>query len=174
MTTAEIQNLVVQKARQYGIDERVALAQIKQESGFNPNAKSRVGAQGLAQFMPGTAKRFGLANPFDPVQAMDAWGKYMTFLLKFFSGRIDLALAGYNWGENRTVLKNAAATGAPFPANQVPAETRNYVQTILKNAGSGAAAGGSTSSGGSTLSTLGISTGGLLILAILAGLAFTR
>ncbi|HMV87619.1 MAG TPA: lytic transglycosylase domain-containing protein [Blastocatellia bacterium] len=173
MTKAELQNLVVEKARQYGIDERIALAQINQESRFNPNAKSPVGAQGLAQFMPGTAQRFGLANPFDPVQAMDAWGKYMTFLLKFFGGRIDLALAGYNWGENRTVLKNAAATGAPFPANQVPAETRNYVQTILKNAGSGAAGGGA-SSGGSTFSTLGISTGGLLILAILAGLAFTR
>lgn len=173
MTKAELQNLVREKARQYGIDPNIALAQIRQESGFNPNAKSPVGAQGLAQFMPGTARRFGLANPFDPVQAMDAWGKYMTFLLKFFGGRIDLALAGYNWGENRAVLKNAAATGAPFPANQVPAETRNYVQTILKNAGSGAAAGGANSGGG-PFSTLGISTGGLLILAILAGLAFTR
>lgn len=170
MTTAEIQQLVAEKARAYGIDERIALAQIKQESGFNPNARSPVGAQGLAQFMPGTAKRFGLANPFDPAQAMDAWGKYMTYLLKFFGGRYDLALAGYNWGENRQVLKAAAANNTPFPADKVPAETRNYVTKIL------GASGNPPSSNVSSPSTAGIlgSGAGLLVIAVLLGFALTR
>lgn len=172
MTKAEIQQLVVEKARAFGIDERIALAQIKQESAFNPNARSGAGAQGLAQFIPGTAKRFGLANPFDPVQAMDAWGKYMTYLLKYFGGRYDLALAGYNWGENRQVLKAAAANNSPFPADKVPAETRNYVTKILGEAGSAS----SSSAPSANSSTAGIfgSGAGLLVIAVLLGFAMTR
>ncbi len=170
MTKAEIQQLVVEKARAYGIDERIALAQIEAESAFNPNARSGAGAQGLAQFMPATAKRFGLANPFDPVQAMEAWGKYMTYLLNYFGGRYDLALAGYNWGENRQTLKTAAANNAPFPADKVPAETRNYVTRILGKAGNPPASGNNSTPG---ISSSG-SNVGLIILAVLFGLAITR
>lgn len=169
MTTAEIQQLVAEKARAYGIDERIALAQIKQESAFNPNAQSGAGAQGLAQFMPGTAKRFGLANPFDPVQAMDAWGKYMTYLLKFFGGRYDLALAGYNWGENRQVLKAAAANNSPFPADKVPAETRNYVTRILGASGNPPSSNASSPSAG-----IFGSGAAVLIIAVLLGFAISR
>ena len=132
MTKAELQNLVRQKANEYGIDEQIALAQIAQESiNFSPKVVygptlSPAGAQGIAQFMPATAKRFGLVNPFDPEQALDAWGKYMTFLLnKFGWDRYDLALAGYNAGEGRIQQYGGIP---PFK------ETQNYVRIILANA----------------------------------------
>ena len=198
MTKAEIQNLVRQKAREYGLDEQIALAQISQESKFNPKAVSGAGAQGVAQFMPGTAKRFGLVNPFDPEQALEAWAQYMTFLLNMFGwDRYDLALAGYNWGENRAVLINAAKTGAPFPATKVPAETRNYVTLILANAKNWSAyaddssgSADSTDDSAASDSSASDSTGaainnpppksdnsgtiGILILAVLVGLAISR
>lgn len=125
-------NLIVDAANRYGLDVGIALAQIQQESGFNPKAVSSAGAKGLAQFMPDTAKRFGLKDPFDPVQAAEAYGKYMSLLLKLFNGRYDLALAGYNWGENRAQLKTALRTGKQLTGQ--PTETRNYVAKIMANA----------------------------------------
>lgn len=142
MTKAEIQQLVAQKARAYGLDERIGLAQIKQESGFNPRAvgpPTRFGtAKGVAQFIDSTAREYGITDPFDPEQALDGWARYMVDLLRRFNGRYDLALAGYNGGPNRQSLIQAAGTGGPFPAANLPAETRNYVATILRNAGTGA------------------------------------
>lgn len=132
-TTAELKDLVRRAAAKYGIDEAIALAQIQQESSFNPNVCSGAGACGIAQFMPATAKRFGLVDRRDPVASLEAWGKYMTVLLKMFDHRYDLALAGYNWGENRTALKTALRTGQPLKGQ--PEETRNYVVRILSRAG---------------------------------------
>lgn len=111
----------------YGIDRNIAIWQIWQESKFNPRANSGK-AQGIAQFTPGTAARFGLKNVWDVDQSLNAWGKYMSFLLNMFGGRYELALAGYNAGENRDSLKRG----------EIPniAETRNYVSKILTNAGS--------------------------------------
>jgi soluble lytic murein transglycosylase-like protein len=130
MNKAEIVSLVRDTAKRFGIDESIAVAQIKQESGFNPNARSSAGALGVAQFMPATARRFGLTNPRDPRAAMDAWGKYMTFLLKKFGGDYRLALAGYNAGEGN-VMKHKGVP--PFK------ETRNYVARIMSQAKQGIA-----------------------------------
>lgn len=96
-------------------------AQLKQESGFDPGARSRAGAQGIAQFMPGTARAVGLRDPFDPEQAIPAQAKLMSGLLRRF-GSVQLALAAYNAGEG-----NVAPCGCvpPFP------ETRHYVATIV-------------------------------------------
>ncbi len=124
-TKEQLKQLVIQKARQYGIDEKIALAQINQESGFNPFALSHAGAKGIAQFMPATAARFGLKDRSDPVASMDAWGKYMTFLLKRYKGDYSKALAGYNAGEG-----NVDKYGGVPPFT----ETRNYVKTILSAA----------------------------------------
>ncbi len=122
-------------ADRYGIDREIAHRQIDQESRFNPNAVSGAGAQGIAQFIPSTAARFGLSNPFDPIASFDAWGRYMRLMLDMFGGRYDLALAGYNSGENRNEYAAAARQGrsinwAVLPA-RVQSETRNYVTTIL-------------------------------------------
>lgn len=141
MTTEEIKQLVVSKANQYGINPNIAYYQIDRESGFNPRAVSPAGAKGVAQFMPDTAARFGLTDPFDPVASMDAWGDYMSGMMGMFNGRYDLALAGYNSGENRAEYANAAREGRPINWSVLPpkvqAETRPYVETIMSRAGFG-------------------------------------
>ena len=72
-------------------------AQLYAESGFNPFARSPAGAEGIAQFMPGTAAAIGLADPFDPGAAIDAQAHLMRDLLGRF-GSVPLALAAYNAG----------------------------------------------------------------------------
>lgn len=92
------------------------------ESSFDTQVVSWAGAQGIAQFMPGTAAEYGLANPFDPLPAMKASGRFLVDLLAQF-GNLGLAAAGYNagprrvqdWLEKRGVL---------------PLETRNYVEKV--------------------------------------------
>ncbi len=107
-------------AVRWNVSAALLAAQIEAESGFNPNAVSPAGAQGLAQFMPGTAASYGLRNPFDPEAAIDAQAHLMSDLLRQFRS-VPLALAAYNAG--------AGAVGA---CDCVPyAETRAYVARIL-------------------------------------------
>jgi soluble lytic murein transglycosylase-like protein len=96
-------------------------AQIFAESGFNPFAVSPAGAQGLAQFMPATARGVGLDDPFDPPAAIDAQAHLMRDLLRRF-GSVPLALAAYNAGPNPVA---GCACVPPYP------ETRAYVARIL-------------------------------------------
>jgi hypothetical protein len=109
-----------------GVDPRFIHAVIKQESRYNPKAVSYVGAQGLMQMMPATAKRFGLKDPFDPKANVEAGTKYLKWLLKRFDGNVSFALAGYNAGEG-SVDKYK---GVP-PFN----ETQNYVKKIVATYG---------------------------------------
>lgn len=104
-----------------GVSAALLAAQLKQESGFNPRAVSSAGAQGIAQFMPGTARAVGLRDPFDPVQAINAQAKLMKQLLSQF-GSVQLALAAYN-----------AGPGNVKPCMCVPAftETQRYVANII-------------------------------------------
>jgi hypothetical protein len=147
-TTAELIGLVQDAALRYGIDPNIAVAQLDLESvHFRPlyvygPGTSPAGAMGIAQFMPGTWSTYGNGSPFDPVAALDAWGRYMSHLLSAFGGRYDLALAGYNWGENRSSLRQALSTGQSVLAYSIPSETRNYVQTILNAAPSAVASSG--------------------------------
>jgi soluble lytic murein transglycosylase-like protein len=115
--SAEIRNA----SRKYGVDEAVVRAIIHAESAFNPNALSRVGAQGLMQLMPATARRFGVGNAFDASQNIEGGVQYLAWLLKRFNGNLTLAAAGYNAGE-----------GAVDKYNGVPpySETQRYVQRV--------------------------------------------
>ena len=164
-------------ATRYGILPAVGIAQIWQESRFNPRAVSSAGARGIAQFMPGTAARFGV-SVYDIESSLNGWGRYMSEMLRMFNDRIDLALAGYNSGENRAEYRAAAREGrainwAVMPA-RVRSETQHYVKTILANAGQGGSlsltgsVGGSAGSGPGSSYAIGIALGvvavGLLIL----------
>jgi hypothetical protein len=108
-------------AARWSISAAVLGAQLMAESGFNPHAVSPAGAQGIAQFMPGTGASYGLRNPFDPVAAIDAQAHLMSDLLRQL-GSIPLALAAYNAGPG-------AVSGChcipPYP------ETKAYVARIL-------------------------------------------
>jgi hypothetical protein len=95
---------------------------IWQESNFNIKVVSRVGAQGIAQFMPATAVEFGLLNPFDPVHALSAAGSFLRKLYRNF-GNLGLAAAAYNAGSQR--VRDWMANRGPLPE-----ETRNYVLRI--------------------------------------------
>jgi soluble lytic murein transglycosylase-like protein len=138
MPDQNLVNLLYSAVDRYGIDRSIAYAQINQESSFNPNAQSAY-ANGIAQFTPATAQRFGLTNPFDPAQSFEAYGKYMRLLLDRFFGRYDIALAGYNSGENRREYDNAARENRAINWSILPAgvqgETQNYVNRILAAAG---------------------------------------
>lgn len=127
--------MLAKAAQRWNISAALLAAQIYAESGFNPFATSGAGAQGIAQFMPGTAASYGLSNPFDAEQAIDAQAHLMRDLLRRF-GSVPLALAAYNAGP-----APVAACGC-VPA--IP-ETQGYVARILGllgGAGDASAGGG--------------------------------
>ena len=109
-----------------GVDPRFIHAVIKQESKYNSKASSPVGAKGLMQLMPGTAKRFGCDKTADQQCNVEAGTKYLKWLLKRFNGDVSLALAGYNAGEG------AVAKYQGIPPYH---ETQNYVKKIVTNYG---------------------------------------
>jgi soluble lytic murein transglycosylase-like protein len=125
-TEAEIrryQGIVDAAAKNNGVDTALVHAVISAESGYNPNAVSRKGASGLMQLMPDTARRYGVQNIFDPVENVHGGVRYLKDLLAMFNGNIELALAGYNAGENAVIRAG----------NRIPpyAETVAYVPKVI-------------------------------------------
>jgi Transglycosylase SLT domain/D-alanyl-D-alanine carboxypeptidase len=112
---------IAQAARRWSVAGPLLAAQLYKESGFNPFARSPAGAQGIAQFMPGTAQAMGLDNPFDADRAIDAQAHLMRDLLRQF-GAVPLALAAYNAGP-APVLRCGCVPAIP--------ETQAYVADIL-------------------------------------------
>jgi Transglycosylase SLT domain/D-alanyl-D-alanine carboxypeptidase/Putative Flp pilus-assembly TadE/G-like len=108
-------------AQRWSVSGALLAAQLYAESQFNPFASSSAGAEGIAQFMPGTAAAYGLADPFDAERAIDAQAHLMRDLLRAFAS-VPLALAAYNAGPARV-----RACGC-VPA--IP-ETQAYVADIL-------------------------------------------
>ncbi|MFT4197718.1 MAG: lytic transglycosylase domain-containing protein [Pseudoxanthomonas sp.] len=108
-------------AREFGVEEAVVRAVIHAESSYNPLALSRVGAMGLMQLMPATARRFGVADAYDAGQNIRGGVQYLAWLLKRYQGNLTLAAAGYNAGEG-AVDRNGGVP--PY------AETQRYVQRV--------------------------------------------
>lgn len=114
-------SIIRQAAQTYGVSEGLIKAVMHTESGFNVQASSPVGAQGLMQLMPATARRFNVSNAYDPQQNIMAGAKYLAWLLKRFNGNTTLALAGYNAGEGNVAKYKGVP---PFR------ETQDYVRRV--------------------------------------------
>jgi hypothetical protein len=113
--------VIARSAQRWNVGAALLAAQLYVESGFDPNARSPAGAQGIAQFMPATAAAYGLTDPFDAPAAINAQGHLMRDLLRRF-GSVPLALAAYN-----------AGSGAVAGCMCIPpfSETQAYVAKIL-------------------------------------------
>ncbi|WP_434058401.1 lytic transglycosylase domain-containing protein [Acinetobacter towneri] len=135
-------HIIQQAAQQHGVSEGLIKAVMHTESGFNVNARSPVGAQGLMQLMPATARRFNVSNAYDPHENIMAGAKYLAWLLKRFNGNTTLALAGYNAGEG-----NVAKYGGVPPFR----ETQDYVRRVTSRYSNLYASGVSASSGSNAI-----------------------
>lgn len=115
--------LVEAAAQDAALDPALLHAVVMVESGYNPSARSPKGAQGLMQLMPGTARRFGTLDPYDPAQNLRGGARYLARLLVEFDGELSLALAAYNAGEN--AVRRHGGRIPPY------AETQRYVPAVL-------------------------------------------
>jgi soluble lytic murein transglycosylase-like protein len=119
----QLQPLIQKHANAHGVNPSLVQAVIKAESAYNPNAVSSVGAQGLMQLMPATARELGVTQPFNPDDNIKGGAKYLGRLLEKYNGNESLAVAAYN-----------AGPGAVDKYHGIPPykETQNYVKKVLQ------------------------------------------
>jgi soluble lytic murein transglycosylase-like protein len=128
-STTDYPSLARQSACDAGIQPTIFERQIKQESGFNPRALSPAGAQGIAQFMPSTARGLGV-DPWNTPEALKAAARLMARYVQQYGGDYAKALAAYNAGPG--AVQSAINTGGNNWRAQLPSETRGYIAVILQ------------------------------------------
>ena len=115
----ELQDVINDCAEKYNVDNELIRAMIQVESGWNTDAVSNKGAQGLMQLMPRTAAMLGVDDPFDPVQNIDGGVRYISDLTDKYRGDVEKALAAYNAGPARVDSGN------------IPDVSKRYVKNIM-------------------------------------------
>lgn len=118
----ELTLIVSDAAMRHGLEPELLCAVAWTESRFRPYVESNVGAQGLMQLMPATAKRFGVYNLFNPVESAEGGARLLRWLLDEYDGNLVRALAAYN-----------AGTGAVKKDGSLPpfSQTRNFINSVL-------------------------------------------
>lgn len=122
--SSQYDHLIERSAQRTSVDAALLRAVIVVESGFDPRAVSRVGARGLMQLMPATARSYGVSNAFDPAQNIHGGARLLRDLLKRYANDVELALAAYNAG-----VEAVARHGGRIPPFK---ETRLYVPRVMK------------------------------------------
>lgn len=120
--TDRYDTIIKTAAREYNVPFPLLKALMKVESDFNPYAISRVGARGLMQIMPATARELGISKPFDPHESIKGGAQYLRRLLTIFDDKLPLALAAYN-----------AGPGVVSRYNRIPPirETQEFVRKVM-------------------------------------------
>lgn len=121
---AQVDGFLIESGNRNGLDPLLLYSVMHQESSFKSRAVSPKGASGLMQLMPGTARRFGVTNIFDPRQNVEGGARYLRFLTDRFDGNLSLILAGYNAGEG--AVEKYGWRIPPY------AETQEYVRRISR------------------------------------------
>ena len=119
-----IQDAVDRIADRHGLSPELLHSVIKVESNYNPYAVSPKGALGIMQLIPATARRFGVADVFNPIENIEGGARYLEYLIEMFHGDLVLAVAAYNAGENAVVKYGAVP---PY------AETQTYLKLVARH-----------------------------------------
>ncbi len=128
-STIEIERAIESSAKKYGVDADLIRAIIKTESNFNPNVVSSAGAKGLMQLMPENCKEYGVVDPFDIEENIDAGTRHIKEYIDKYDGDIQMGLMAYNGGPTR--MKNRGVNSID-DIYKMPKETQNYVPKVMK------------------------------------------
>lgn len=126
---ARIDKAVAESSRKYGVDENLIRSIIKVESNFNPNCVSKAGAAGLMQLMPENVKHYGISDPFNIEQNIDAGTRHIKDYLDKYNGNVEMALMAYNGGPTRMARRGVKSIEDIY---KMPKETQNYVPKVMK------------------------------------------
>jgi hypothetical protein len=122
-----IEKAIADASTKYGVNANLIRAIIKTESNFNPNAVSSAGAKGLMQLMPCNIEHYGVNDPFNIEQNIDAGTRHIKDYLKTYNYDLNMALAAYNFGPGNMASRGISSSSDFY---KLPSETKNYLVKI--------------------------------------------